>query len=73
MSKEKIIKTKEDILNQLYMSPQDLKILMPTMGIDNCRNCIANAIHIMREKNMYVPDTKPKLALTKVVKKMLGI
>lgn len=29
------MKTKEKILEQLYISPQDLKMLIPTLGIDN--------------------------------------
>lgn len=70
---EKKVKTKEEILEQLYISPQDLKILIPTMGIGNCLNCIKEVRAIMKEKNYYVPQTKPMLALTKIVRKELGI
>lgn len=66
-------KTKEEIFAQAYMSPQDLKMLMPTMGIDNCREQIKAVRKIMKEKNIYVPKTKPLLALTKEVKKYFKI
>lgn len=64
---------KEKILEQVYVSPQDIKKLVPTLGMDLCRKFIDQARAEMKEKNYYVPDTKPKLALTKIVKKMMGI
>lgn len=67
------MKTKEEILNQIYISPQDIKMLVPSMGIDLCRKYIDLARAEMKEKNYFVPDSKPKLALTKVVKKIMGI
>lgn len=67
------MKTKEDILNQLYLSPQDLKQLVPSLGLDLCRDFIDEARKEMKEKNYFVPMTKPKLALTKIVKKKIGI
>lgn len=67
------MKTKEQILDQLYISPQDLKILVPSLGIDLCRKFIDEARAEMEEKNYFVPMTKPKLALTKIVKKLMGI
>jgi len=67
------MKTKEEILNQIYISPQDIKILAPTMGMQLCRKYIDLARAEMAEKNYFVPATTPKLALTKVVKKMMGI
>lgn len=70
---EKKEKTKEEILEQPYISPQDLKILIPTMGIDRCRNYIASIRAEMEQKGYYVPRTKPRLALTKMVKKKFGL
>ena len=67
------MKTKEEILNQLYLSPQDIKQLVPSLGLDLCRDFIDEARKEMQEKNYFVPMTKPKLALTKIVKKKLGI
>lgn len=66
-------KTKEEILNQTYLSPQDLKALMPTLGIDKCRNYISLVRAEMEQKGYYVPETKPRLALTKMVRKKFGI
>lgn len=70
---KKNVKTKEEILNQTYLSPQDLKDLMPTMGIDRCRNYISLVRNEMEQKGYYVPQTKPRLALTKLVRKKFGI
>ncbi len=66
-------KTKEEILNQLYISSKDLKILIPTYGIDKCRTIIKEVRDEMHEKKYYVPISKPKLALTRLVRKKLGI
>lgn len=67
------MKTNEEILNQLYISPQDLKRLVPSLGMDLCRKFIDLARAEMQEKGYFVPETKPKLALTKIVKKKIGI
>lgn len=67
------MKTKEEVLEQSYISPQDLKILMPTVGIDNCRNIIAEIRTEMKAKGLFVPQTTPRLALTKLVKKRFGL
>ena len=64
---------KEKILEQVYVSPQDIKKLVPTLGIDLCRKFIDEARAEMTEKGYFVPETKPKIALTKIVKKMMGI
>lgn len=67
------MKTKEEILEQSYISPQDLKILIPNMGIENCRNTINVIREEMKEKGLFVPQTIPKIALTKLVKKRFGL
>lgn len=66
------MKTREEILNQPYMSAFDLKELMPTVGIDKCRNYIKQIRQEMKENNYLVPESKTKLALTKLVKKKFG-
>lgn len=66
-------KTKEEILEQPYISPQDLKLLMPTVGMENCRQMIALIRDEMQEKGFFVPQTTPRLALTKLVRKKFGI
>ena len=67
------MKTKEEILEQVYLSPQDIKKLVPSLGIDLCRQFIDQARAEMSEKGYFVPESKPKIALTKIVKKMMGI
>lgn len=67
------MKTKEEILEQSYISPQDLKILIPNMGIENCRNTINVIREEMKEKGLFVPQTIPKIALTKLIRKRFGI
>lgn len=65
-------KSKEEILSQPYMSAFDLKELMPTVGIDKCRQYINDIRQEMKENNYLVPESKTKLALTKLVKKKFG-
>jgi len=67
------MKTKDEILNQLYISAQDLKILIPTMGIQNCVNVIKEIREEMKIKKIFVPQSKPLLAQTKLVRKKFGI
>ncbi len=67
------MKTKEEILNQLYVSPQDVKILIPTLGMELCRQLVEETRNDMKEKNYFVPETKPKLALTKMLRKRIGV
>ena len=67
------MKTKEEILEQPYLSPSDLKVLMPTVGLDNCRKMIAEIREEMKNKGLFVPQTTPRLALTKLVRKKFGL
>ncbi len=69
----KKIKTRDEVLKQDYMSPDDLKIIMPTVSIGVCRNQINEIRAEMEMKGLFVPQTKPKLALTSLVKKKCGI
>lgn len=67
------MKTKEQILEQSYMTANDLKQLIPTMGINRCIDCIKEIQDEMEAKGYYVPKTRPFVALTKLVRKKLGI
>lgn len=73
MKKEKRIKTKEEILEQPYMSSEDLRVLMPTVGMPLCRDYINEIRCEMEQKGYYVPKTTPRIALTKLVRKKLGL
>ena len=66
-------KTKDEILSQIYVTAKDIKLLIPTLGINKCQTYIHDAQEEMTEKGLFVPRTKPHLALTKIVKKRLGI
>ena len=66
-------KTKDEVLNQIYLDAKDLKILIPGLGIQQCRNLIDEIRQEMAEKNLYVPPVKPRLALTKIIKKKFGL
>lgn len=63
------MKTKEEILNQTYMTAKDLKTLIPTLGLEKCRKYIFEMQKEMREKGYFVPESKPNLVLTKFAKK----
>lgn len=66
------MKTKEEILNQMYMSANDLKMIMPELGIKTCRKYIDETRIEMASKGYCVPEGKTKLALTKELKKRFG-
>lgn len=66
------MKTNEQILNQLYLSANDLQILIP-MGRTTAIKCIKDIQEEMKDKGLYIPETKTKLALTKLVRKKFGI
>ncbi len=67
------MKNKEDVLNQVYMTAKDLKIIMPTVGIERCRKYIEEIQEEMKLKGFYIPECRNKLALTKLIKKRFGI
>lgn len=67
------MKTKEEIFTQPYMSAKDLKILIPDLGINKCVKYIGDVQKEMEEKGYFIPQTKTKLALTKLVRKKFGI
>lgn len=67
------MKTQNEILNQLYLTASDLKLLIPKLGIQQCRDYIDEVRVEMKSKGYLVPQSKPKLALTKLLKKKLGI
>lgn len=69
----KLNKTKEEILNQTYITAQDLKILFPDIGENRCLDYIKELVEEMKEKNMFVPKTKPYLAHIKLVKKKFNL
>ncbi len=67
------MKTKEEILNQIYVSAKDLRVLIQGLGINKSVEYIKEIQKEMKEKNYFVPQTKEYLALTKLVRKKFGI
>ena len=55
---------------QEYMSAKDIKELIPTLGINKCRELIKEIQKEMVDKGMYVIRTKPLIVpTTEILKK----
>lgn len=67
------MKTKEEILDQSYITAQDLKLLIPELGINKCVDYIKQIRVEMEAKGYFVPRGRQLLALTKLVRKKFGI
>ena len=63
----------EKILKQKYLSANDIMVIIPSMCRSRALKLIAEIQEDMRLKGYYVPETKTKLALTKLVTKKLGL
>ena len=61
------------ILEQIYISAYDLQVIMPHLAYNKALEYIETFRKEMKQKNYFVPEGKTKLALTKLVKKKLGI
>ncbi len=66
-------KTEKQVLEQMYMTSDDLKVICPTMGINARGKFISEIREEMKKQNYYLPTGWEKLALTKLVKEKLGI
>lgn len=62
----------EKLKNKDYLSANDLMEIIPNLTYDNAIKYINKAREIMKEENLYIPITRPKLALTSVIRKMFG-
>ena len=67
------MKTNKEILEQIYISAEDLMQLIPGLKKYKARMYISEIISEMEEQHMFIPNTKKRLAATKLVKKKLGI
>ena len=67
------VKSKEEILNQTYITAKDLKLLIPNLGQHKCLTYIKDLQEEMREKNMFIPEGKEYLAHVKLVKKKFNM
>lgn len=62
----------EEFKNQTYMSAKDLMQIIPNLTYMNANKYINEAREEMKEKGYYLPTTKPRVALTKILKKKFG-
>lgn len=62
----------EEIKKQDYLSANDLMKLIPNLTYDNAIKYINDAREEMKQQNLFIPITRPKLALTKIIRKKFG-
>lgn len=65
-------KSKEEILDQLYLSAYDLQQLIPKLSYQRALSYIEDAREDMKTKNYFIPEGKTKVALTKLIRKKFG-
>ena len=65
-------KTNSEILNQLYITAEDLMLLIPNLKYQRALDYIKEIQQEMEQKKYFVPVCQKKLALTKLVKKKFG-
>lgn len=64
---------REEILKQYYINAKELKILVPSLGINKCREIIKYAREQMKKDGCYEINTKPLIALTDYVVRILKL
>ena len=62
----------EELKNKDYLSAQDLMSLIPNLTYDNAIKYINVAREEMKKQNLYIPVTRPRVALTKIIRKTFG-
>lgn len=64
---------KEEILNKTYLTAEDLQKLIPELKYGRALDIIKETQEEMKQKKYYIPISRKKLALTKLIKKKMGI
>lgn len=67
------MKTKEEVLDQDYITAKDMQIIIPNLTYDMALSYIRMLQEEMKEKKYFVPKTKEKIVLTKLFKKKFGL
>ena len=67
------IKDPSTVLNQYYLSAYDLTIIIPNLKIERARIYIQEAQKEMEKKGIFIPKSRPKVALTKIIKRKFGL
>lgn len=66
------MKTKQDILEQTYMTVKDLKTITG-LGLTRCQNIMRELRDEAKEQGYYIPVERTILVPTKIVKKKFKI
>ena len=64
---------KEEILNKTYLTAEDLQKLIPELKYGRALDIIKEVREEMEKKNYFIPICRKNLALTKLVRKKMGI
>ena len=66
-------KTIKEILEQQYLSANDLIMVIPTLSYSSALKYIKRIRANMKKENYFIPESKTLIALTWMIKKDLGI
>lgn len=61
------------VKNSDYINAEQLRSLVPGLGIHTALKIIKDVREEMKEQNLFVPQGRPFIALTKMVLNKLGI
>lgn len=62
-----------NILEQEYLTAKDLQNIIPGISYEKSLEIINEVQEEMKQKNYFIPKTKSKVALTKMIRKKLGL
>lgn len=66
-------KTADELLKQYYLTAEELTIIIPHLKIEKARVYIKEIRKEMKQLNYFIPEAKPYVALTKLIKKKFGL
>lgn len=66
-------KNLEELLKQKYLTAEELMIIIPNLKIKKARAYINLVQKEMESKKIFIPETRPKVALTNLIKKKFGL
>ena len=69
----KVTKTPEELLKQYYLTAEELTVIIPHLKMEKARLYIKEIRKQMVELNIFVPESRPYEALTKLIKKKFGL
>lgn len=63
----------ETLLKRYYLTAEDLTIIIPGLKVEKARKYISETQEEMKKNGYFIPESRPKLALTKLIKKKFGL